>query len=152
DARSLARAIVDVANDAGLRTTALLTDMSQVLGRNAGNALEVAECIEALVTGRGEARLLVVTKALAAEMLVITGLAPAEEAPGRVDRALASGEAAERSQRMVAGLGGPADILTRWRDHLPAAPIRRAALPERPGTVLGVDTRAAGLAVLDLGG
>src|SRR5262249_21317553 len=88
DARSLARAIVDVANDAGLRTTALLTDMSQVLGRSAGNALEVAECVEALTTGRGDARLMDVTKALAAEMLVITGVARAEDAPVRVERAL----------------------------------------------------------------
>jgi thymidine phosphorylase len=126
--------------------------MSQVLGRSAGNALEVAECVECLTAGRGDARLMAVTKALAAEMLVITGLASADDAPARVARALASGDPAERFQRMVAGLGGPADFLARWRSHLPAAPVRRAALPAQPGTVLGVDTRAVGLAVLDLGG
>jgi len=152
DARSLARSIVDVANDAGVRTTALLTDMSQVLGRTAGNALEVIECIECLTAGRRDSRLMDVTKALAAEMLVLARLADAAEAPARIERALASGEAAERFQRMIAGLGGPADFLSRWRSYLAPAPVQRAALPERAGTVLAVDTRAMGLVVLDLGG
>jgi thymidine phosphorylase len=152
DARALARAIVDVANDAGLRTTALLTDMGQVLGRTAGNALEVGECLECLTTGRGEPRLMAVTRALAAEMLAIGGIAAGAAAEAKVADALASGAAAERFQRMVAGLGGPADLLDRWRDHLPAAPVRHPARPDRAGIVQAVDTRAVGLAVLDLGG
>ncbi|MBL8838776.1 MAG: thymidine phosphorylase [Alphaproteobacteria bacterium] len=154
DARALARSIVDVANDAGLRTSALLTDMNQVLGLTAGNALEVAECVEALVDpGRGEARLMAVTRALAAEMLTLTGLAatPAQAA-AKVETALASGAAAERFARMVTALGGPADFVERWQRYLPPSPVQRPAVPARPGIVAAVETRAVGLAVLALGG
>src|SRR5690606_39203988 len=118
-AEELAASIVTVAKGAGLPTTALVTDMNQPLGRSAGNALEVAECVEFLREGTGDQRLCEVTLALAAEMLQLGGLAPgAEAARAKAQDALDSGRAAECFQAMVATLGGPADFLERSADLL----------------------------------
>jgi thymidine phosphorylase len=153
DAQALAEALVEVAVGAGLPTVALLTDMDEVLGTTAGNALEVRESIDVLTGAAREPRLLEVTVALAAQALVLGGLfgddASAREAVGRV---LDDGSAAERFAAMVAGLGGPADLLESPGDHLPAAAVSRPAAPERPGYVTSVDTRAVGLVVTALGG
>jgi thymidine phosphorylase len=152
DAVELADSIVAVANGAGLTTSALITDMNQVLGSAAGNAVEVREAIEFL-TGRGrDDRLYQVTKALAAEVLTLSGLMDATAAPLAVDGALDSGSAAERFAAMVAALGGPADIVERPDAHLPAAPIVRPVIAPRRGIITAVDTRAVGLVVMGLGG
>ena len=74
-ARELAQAIVEVAVGNGLPTVALLTDMNQVLGRAAGNAVEVRESIDHLTGAARDERLLDVTLALCAEVLVLGGLA-----------------------------------------------------------------------------
>jgi thymidine phosphorylase len=152
-AQALAESLVTVAGDAGLRTVAWLTDMNQALGHNVGNALEVVEAIDFLTGRRREARLHAVTAALAREMLVLGGRAGDHaEASGPVERALASGAAAERFARMVAALGGPPDLLEGPDRHLPRAPVRLAVTPERAGIVTRVDARMLGLAVVALGG
>jgi thymidine phosphorylase len=152
-ALELANSLVTVANRAGLRTAALLTDMNQVLGTCAGNAIEVREAVAYL---RGEARdkrLDAVTRALAAEMLVLGALARDDStAQAQVERALASGAAAERFQRMVAALGGPADFIERPDVHLARAPVEIVATPTLPGYVAEMDVRRIGLAVMGLGG
>ncbi len=152
-ARELARALVSVAEGAGLPATALLTDMDTPLGRVAGNALEVREAID-ILTGAGPIpRLQDVTLELAAELLVLGGLDPdVDVARDRAQGMLASGEAAERFLRMVVSLGGPADLLENPSAHLPHAPVQRAIGPEFAGTVSRIDTRELGLAVLELGG
>lgn len=151
--RELAEAIVSVAAGAGTPTTALLTDMNQVLASCAGNALEVREAVQLLTGERRDGRLLEVTRALAVEMLLAGGLAESQGAAlERLDTALASGAAAERFERMVAGLGGPADFLTGTDRHLPQAPVVHAVLADRPGHVRSMDTRALGMAVVELGG
>ncbi|MEQ8248660.1 MAG: thymidine phosphorylase [Alphaproteobacteria bacterium] len=152
-AHDLAQSIVDVANGAGLPCVALVTGMNQVLGRAAGNALEVREALDHL-TGRAiEPRLHAVTIALCAELLVIGGLAsdvPAAQV--KAEEALRSGRAAERFARMCAGLGGPSDLVEAPERHLPAASVQYAVAPEVAGTVTGMDTRSLGLAVMELGG
>lgn len=70
DARRLAHSIVSVANEAGTQTSAILTDMNQVLGRNVGNALEVIEAVEYLKGEKVDARLHQITLELCAELLV----------------------------------------------------------------------------------
>ena len=153
DALTLAESIVSVANSAGLPCAALLTDMNQCLGRSAGNALEVKEAIDHLSNTACDERLLEVTLSLAGEVLAIGGLnGTAEEGRARAKHALASGEAADHFARMVAGLGGPADILQQAAKHLPAAAVQQGLIPERPGIVTAVDARALGLAIIDLGG
>jgi len=150
--RALARSIVDVANGAGLPTTAVITDMDQVLGHSAGNAVEVRETIDYLTGERRDERLHDVVIALGAEMLVTGGLAPDRESAGlKLLGTLASGSAAERFERMVSGLGGPTHIL-RDTSALAEAPHVVAVHADRPGAVTAIDTRRVGLAVVELGG
>jgi thymidine phosphorylase len=152
-AQALAENLVTVAGDAGLRAVAWLTDMNQVLGHDVGNALEVREAIDFLAGRRREGRLHAVTSTLAREMLVLGGLARDHaDATGPVERALDSGAAAERFDRMVAALGGPRDLVERPDRHLAAAPVRRSVAPERAGVVTRVDALTIGLVVVALGG
>src|SRR5580658_10537425 len=113
-ARELAGSIAGVANGAGLPTAALITDMNQPLASAAGNAVEVRNAVDYLTGAKRDPRLDRVTMALGAELLALSGLAPdgaaAEQA---LQRALQSGAAAERFERMVAGLGGPQDFVAR---------------------------------------
>jgi thymidine phosphorylase len=150
-ARALADSLVQVAAGAGLPARALITDMDQVLGRSAGNALEVQECLDVLCGRPADARLLDVTLGLSAELLQLGGLfSSVEAAHAAALAALRSGAAAERFARMVAALGGPADVLHDPR--LPAAPVRRPVPALRSGFVAKIDVRAIGLAVVALGG
>ena len=130
----LARAIVAVARGNGLACEALLTDMDQVLGRTAGNAVEVRESLGVLMHPRtAEPRLVEVTLALAATLLRLAGLFPDDAAArAAAGQALASGAAAERFARMCAALGGPADLLDDPDRHLPRAPHVLEVVPGRP--------------------
>ena len=149
----LAESLLAVAEITGLRTVALLTDMTRALGHDVGNALETREAIDFLTGRRRDVRLHAVTAALAAELLVLGGLAGDHvEAAAAVERSLASGAAAERFARMVAALGGPADLVERPDRHLAQAPVRLAVVPDRAGVVTHVDARAVGLLVVRLGG
>jgi thymidine phosphorylase len=150
DAAELADALVEVAGGAGLPTVALLTDMNEVLGTTAGNALEVREAIDYLEGVAREPRLHEVTLALAGALLAQGGLAP-DAAAGReaAARALDSGAAAERWAAMVRALGGPAGDV---RASLAVAPVVRPAFAASPGFVSAVDCRAVGLVVTGLGG
>ncbi len=153
-ARDLARSLVDVANRAGLPTVALITDMDRVLGREVGNALEVAETV-AYLTGSGvrEPRLHEVTMALSSEMLVLGGLvADAGEGRARAEAVLADGRAAEIFARMVSALGGPGDFLEHSARYLGRAPVVKACTAERSGHVAGMNAREVGIAVVELGG
>ena len=153
EAHALAASIVEVAGGAGLPTVALVTDMDAVLGRTAGNAVEVAETVACLTGRGGDDRLLEVTFALGAEMLRLGGLARDEaDARARLRRALERGEAAERFARMVRALGGPGDLLERPAAHLARAPYVVDVVPERAGYVGRVDVKALGNAVVALGG
>ncbi|WP_372399612.1 thymidine phosphorylase [Azospirillum sp. HJ39] len=153
DAEALAESIVTVSKGAGLPAVALLTDMNEVLGTSAGNALEMRECLAILRGEAADPRLYEVTVALAAELLVLGGLAP-DAGAGRAmaDRAVTSGAAAERFARMVAALGGPADLLERPDRYLDRAPIVRPLFPAGTGFVSAIDTRGVGMAVVALGG
>ncbi len=150
-AQALAHSLVDVARGAGLPARALITDMNQVLGFSAGNALEVQESIHFLCGRAQEPRLLELTLRLAADMLVLGGLA-ADALQGfqQAQRALDSGAAAACFALMVAQLGGPLDVL---RDaQLPLAPVVQPVLAPRDGVLVAIDVRAVGLAVVALGG
>ena len=149
----LARSIVEVADGAGLACSALVTDMNQVLGWTAGNALEVREAVDFLRGEGRERRLLEIVTALSAELLRLGGLAADDEtARAAIAEALASGAAAERFARMVAALGGPSGIVDAPGTHLPAAPVQVTVAPAGDGFVRAMDTRALGVAVMQLGG
>jgi thymidine phosphorylase len=151
--RELARAMTATAAEAGLAMTALMTDMSEPLARSAGNVLELREAIAMLRGEPPDPRLLEVTLALGAELLQRGGLAGDEAAARKALAAsLADGRAAERFARMVASLGGPADLLERADACLAQAPLVADVAAPATGTVLAIDTRAVGLAVVRLGG
>lgn len=149
----LARSIVDVGNGAGMKTTAILTDMNQSLAPCAGNALEVACAIDYLTGKSRPARLHEVTLALAAQLLVTGGLAGDDaQARAMLQRTLDSGAAAERFARMVVALGGPADLIDAPGRHLARAAAIVPVPARASGVVQRVDCRALGLAVVALGG
>lgn len=153
DAQSLARSLTSVANGAGLPTRALVTDMNEPLAPAAGNAVEVAHAIAFLTRARRDPRVEAITVELGAEMLVIGRLAQSvEEARGKLTATLDDGRAAEVFARMVSALGGPSDLMERPAKYLAAAPVTRPVYADVIGTVVGVDTRAIGVAVVELGG
>lgn len=153
EARTLAGNLVRVATESGLLATALITDMSQPLARSAGNALEVLEAVRMLRGEGADPRLVEVTLALGAELLVLGGVAGDEAgARTRLQASLDSGAAAERFARMLTGLGGPADFMERTRAYLAVAPVIVDVPAATAGTVAHVDTRALGMAVVGLGG
>ncbi|MGQ0842559.1 MAG: thymidine phosphorylase [Sporichthyaceae bacterium] len=137
-ARELAMAMVELGRVHGVRTVALLTDMSTPLGRSAGNALEVAEAVEVLAGG-GPSDVRDLTLALAREMLSLVDL---DVDPAEV---LDSGAAMDCWRAMIAGQGG--DV------HAPLPRARHVEYvgAEREGIVGRVDARAVGLAAWRLG-
>ncbi|OCX66748.1 thymidine phosphorylase [Thioclava sp. SK-1] len=153
DARALARALVETANGAGCKTSALITDMNQSLSRTAGNALEVIEVLETLTGQDVNDALWDVTSALGGEALLLAGIVKTrEDGFARIDQAIESGQAAEYFGKMVAAMGGPADFVERFLDRLPSAPVLRPVPAARDGVVSRIDARILGEAVVDLGG
>ncbi|MDC9589877.1 thymidine phosphorylase [Xenorhabdus sp. XENO-10] len=164
----LAESIVEVANGAGCKTTALLTDMNQVLASSAGNALEVREAVQFLTGEYRNPRLFEVTMALSAEMLVSGNLAiDRDDAYRKLQAALDSGRAAETFGRMVAAQKGPTDFVENYARYLPTAEFIKPVLAGQvldghvlDGQILGgqrgivaeMDTRALGISVVGLGG
>ncbi|MDB5394976.1 MAG: deoA [Rhodospirillales bacterium] len=152
-AEALAGSLVATASDCGLKVTALVTDMNEVLGRSAGNALEVLEALALLRDGTGDEKLATVTLALAAELLHLGGISSSLAAgKARAGRALGDGSAAEHFARMVAALGGPSDIVDAPDRHFEAAPVRISVEADRSSRIGAIDVRAIGMAIVGLGG
>ncbi len=152
-AETLARSIVDVASLAGVRTSALLTDMNEPAASTAGNALEVRYAVDYLTGARREPRMHELVTELGADLLIAGELASTHnEAHARVSAAVERGEARARFDAMVAALGGPSDFCETVEQHLPVSPVRRPVHAPRNGYVTAIDTRSLGLAVVLLGG
>jgi len=153
EARTLARSLVEVANGAGLNTTALITDMNQPLADAAGNALEIVNCVDFLAGRKKGTRLEAVVLALAAELLVQAGASTdLARAHAMAADTIASGHAMERFGRMVHGLGGPADVCERPAVYLERAPVQLTVVAPRDGYLAACETRQLGMLVVSLGG
>ncbi len=151
-ARALAQSIIDVGRGAGMKTSALITDMAQPLAPCAGNAIEVAAAIDYLTGSSRPSRLHDVNMALCVEVLVSSARCTSrDEAQRLLQACLDSGAAADCFARMVAAHGGPTDLLTH-RAHLPSAPVQLAVTAGAVGVVASIDVRALGLVVVQLGG
>lgn len=143
-AQALARSLVETGTRLGLPTSALITDMNQPLGRMAGNAVEVTEALETLAGG-GPPDLWDCTRALAAELLRMTGRAESHAAAcQQLDRQRASGRPLEKFHEMVAAQGG------RLRELPRPAPAQVWTLPHS-GYLAAIDTQQLGLALIELG-
>ncbi|MDH3274794.1 MAG: thymidine phosphorylase [Gammaproteobacteria bacterium] len=147
----MAKSIIATAAKAGLKTSVVLTDMNEVLGTTAGNALEIEESMAYLRDDHRDARLDEVVLALCAEMLVISGLeSSVDVAISRCDAAVTSGRAAEIFGKMCAALGGPVDFVDNSGKYLARAPV---IVPiHATGYLTNVDVRAVGNAIIELGG
>ncbi|MGW4199517.1 thymidine phosphorylase [Streptomyces sp. NPDC004726] len=139
DARELAATMVALGTDSGVKTVALLTDMSTPLGLTAGNALEVRESVEVLAGG-GPSDVVELTLALAREMLAAAGLGDADPA-----KALADGSAMDVWRRMITAQGGDPDA------PLPTAREHHTVTAPASGTLTRLDAYAVGLAAWRLG-
>ena len=138
-ARELATTMVRLGTDAGVRTVALLTDMSTPLGLTSGNALEVRESVEVLAGG-GPPDVVELTVALAREMLAAAGRGDEDPAP-----ALADGRAMDAWRAMIRAQGGdPAATL-------PVAREQHQVLATADGVLTEVDAMAVGVAAWRLG-
>lgn len=138
-ARELAEVMVALGTDAGVKTVALLTDMSTPLGLTAGNAIEVAESVEVLAGG-GPADVVELTVALAREMLAAAGRDDVDPA----DK-LADGSAMDVWRRMIAAQGGDPDA------ELPVAKESHVVTAEADGVLTRLDALAVGVAAWRLG-
>jgi len=151
--KALAESIVTVANAAGVRCSALLTDMNQPLAPSAGNAVEIAETLRYLKGDTSAQRLHQVTTALASEMLLSSGLAEnQQQAEQKLADSISSGAALERFAKMVSALGGPSDFVERSEHYLAKAKVVKPVLARHSGMVSQLDCRALGMAVVGLGG
>jgi thymidine phosphorylase len=138
-ARELAETMVALGTDAGVRTVALLTDMSTPLGLTAGNACEVAESVEVLAGG-GPADVVELTVALAREMLAAAGRDDKDPAD-----VLASGAAMDVWKRMIAAQGGDPDA------PLPTAKETHVVTAPDSGVLTRLDAMSVGVAAWRLG-
>lgn len=153
EAEALARSLVAVANGAGVRTTALLTDMNEPLADAAGNAVELCHAVDFLKGKKAGTRAQEVTLALAAQMLVSSGIeSDAVRAEEKALEAVSSGRALEVFARMIAALGGPADFVERPERHLRKATVELPVEAPEAGVVLACNTRDIGMSIISLGG
>ncbi|WP_072342620.1 thymidine phosphorylase [Actinomyces urinae] len=138
-ARELARTMVDLGTDHGVKTSALLTDMSTPLGLTVGNALEVRESVEVLAGG-GPADVVELTVELAREMLTAAGKPDAD-----IEAALKDGRAMDRWREMISAQGGDPDA------PLPVAKDTHDVVAERDGYLTRLDALSVGVASWRLG-
>ncbi|WP_284760123.1 thymidine phosphorylase [Agrobacterium sp. fls2-241-TYG-188a] len=153
EAEALARSLVEVANGAGVKTSALITDMNQPLADAAGNALEIIHCLEFLSGKKSGTRIETLVLAFAAEMLLQSGSVsslPDGEALAR--EALATGAAMERFGKMISALGGPSDFIEKPGHYLKPAPYIAPVLATEDGFLSTCQTRDLGMVVVALGG
>ena len=138
-ATELVRTMVDLGNDAGVNTRALITDMNTPLGRTIGNSLEIRETLEVLAGG-GPEDVVELTVRFAREMLEMSGVHDAD-----VERALQDGRAMDTWRKMVRAQGGDPDA------ELPVAPHTHTVVAEADGYVTTLDALALGVGSWRLG-
>ncbi|PCJ30856.1 MAG: thymidine phosphorylase [Alphaproteobacteria bacterium] len=149
----LASSILRTANENDVPTHAILTSMDEVLGRTAGNALEVMETLDYLSGNKRDARLHEVVMALCSEMLFLTRIAASrEEAVQKLEAVLGNGKAMEIFAKMVAELGGPNDFIDRPEQYLAKAPVIKPVFAQEGGYVSAIDVRGVGNLIVKLGG
>lgn len=148
----LAEALVEVAQGAGCKTAALVTDMNEPLASCAGNALEIANAVAFLRGDAIDSRLWDVTVSLGGALLEIGGLCErAAEGQAMIAAAFQSGAAAQKFGQMVSELGGPKDFMENAANHLPRAPVVGEVVAPYSGFISAIDARKLGLAVVGLG-
>jgi pyrimidine-nucleoside phosphorylase len=149
-ARELARTMIGIGAARGKAVVALLTAMDRPLGYAVGNALEVEECVLTL-RGEGPPDLRELTVRLAAEMLVLGGVADSDEAAAAAaEAALDDGRALRKMAEIIEAQGGNAAVLDDPA-ILPQAQVHAVVEADRAGRVASMDARAIGEAAVAIG-
>ncbi len=145
EARALAKSLVEVGNQLGAKTKAIITDMNQPLGRMIGNAVEVDESVDVL-KGEGPKDVVELTLALGAEVLVLAGAeSNFDSAKAALQDKIDSGDGLKRLGEMVKSHHGDLDAV---RDRETASDI----VADQSGYVSKINTQRIGLAVIEMGG
>lgn len=153
EAKNLASSLVKVANGLGCRTTAILTDMSEPLCSNVGNALEVQSVVDFLLGDNREKRLSQVVNSLGGTILYNVGVVSTlEEGEAKIQEVFRCGDAAEIFSKMIKRLGGPSDFLTHANKYLPRAPLVEDVFSGDRGYIASIDARSVGISLIELGG
>ena len=146
DSRALAQMMIELAQQAGIKAVAVLSSMEQPLGLAIGNALEVKEAVDVLANS-GPSDLRELSLALAAELILLAGLAPDKQAAmALATEQITNGAALAKLRRMVAFQGGDTDF-----SHLPVADLVLPYKAKTEGYIAAIDARKIGLAALCLG-
>ena len=148
-ARELARALVAIGGQGGVRTEAVITNMDAPLGLAVGNAVEIIECIETL-KGRGPADLVTVVGALGSRVLVLSGQFDEGSADAALRGAIASGAALATLRAMIQAQGGDGAVVDDY-SRLPAAARREAVTAPRDGFIAVLKADLVGRASMALG-
>ena len=152
-AEKLANSIIRTAREHDMPTHAIITSMDEVLGRTAGNALEVSETLDYLSGRVRDPRLHEVVMALTTEMLLLTNLAGSRaEAEHKLQAVLDNGKAMEIFAQMITALGGPIDFVEKPEKYLAVAPVIKPVYALTPGYVSAIDVRGVGNLIVALGG
>ncbi|HEY3294915.1 MAG TPA: thymidine phosphorylase [bacterium] len=151
EARELAQMLVRWSAAEGVRTVVFGTGMEQPLGKAAGNAPEIIECLQILRSGEGDKRLLDLCRALGAAMLWLGGeSATMTDAAALFDHTLASGAGFEKFKEIAAAQGSNAEAIESY--HLQWTPAHRCEIrAPRDGFISRVAARDVGFALVDLG-
>jgi thymidine phosphorylase len=146
EATALAQAMWEIADHNGLNARAVVTDMNEVLGNSAGNALEINESVEFLKNSNSaNLRLKDVVMTLSSELMIASGLAENnDQAQKKIDHILESGRAAEKFGQLIHALGGPIDFLENTEKHLPKASIQRPVTIDQTTQLTAIDTEEIG--------
>ena len=153
EAQALAEAICSVANAAGVKTSAIITNMDQVLGRSAGNAIDMIEAIEFLKNETVDSDLYAVTEALAIEMLMNSKvIATKEDAAKKIKTVIENGQALELFAKSCTEHGAPIDLVENYKTHLKLAKVCRPIYAKKEGFIKSINVRDVGLEIIQLGG
>lgn len=149
-AEELAQAMVDIGNNVGRKTIAIISDMSQPLGRAIGNALEIIEAIETL-KGRGPSDLTELCLKLGSYMLYLAGkITTPEEGERQIKRAIDNGQALQTFQDFIQAQGGDSTIVHDY-SKLPTAKFKIPVLASAEGFVAKIQAQEIGTAAMLLG-
>lgn len=148
-AEKLADIMKKIGSMAGKKCCTMVTDMNVPLGRNIGNALEVAEAIEVL-NGSRKGRLYDLCMELSAKMLEMAGISPFEQSIIKVEKAVSSGAALEVLRKTIELHGGDCKI-TENVSRLPQPIYSYQVKSEKIGTIIEMNSEEIGMTSLCLG-
>lgn len=149
DAQKLAETMVEIGNNAGAKTAALITNMDAPLGKAVGNSLEVIESI-AVLNGDIDNALFKVCKALSVNMLVLAGAGTENECEEMVMDAVKSKRALEKFKVMVGAQGGDVSYIE-FPQKFRSAKYSKKVLSTQEGYISKMDSEAIGTTCVILG-